>query len=401
MKKIIVLVAVFALLLAVPLAVSAGNISPQKSVFIAQDEVINHNIFRAGNAVTIEGTINGDVFVAGSIINIKGTVTGSIFAAGSSVIISGQVDGDVFAAGSSVTISGDISGSTRVAGSDVTVSAKVAQSAYMVGANLSLTGDAEVGRDVAVSGANINLAGTISRNADAYGENVTISGPVGNNLNLRVDSTGIASIAGGVKVAGNVSYMAGSEDQLIVDDSAEVSGATTFSTFSRSDKKLKKKAIMPSFLFKVVWFFSMLVVGFVLVVLMPKPLKSVSEKMIKRPAVSMGWGLVYLILTPIVSVLLLITVIGIPLAIIVMVVYIIALYLMKILAAIVLGALIISAIRKQKEPGLSWSLVIGAIVFILLTSIPVIGWIINFLAVIWALGAAVEAKKEMLKKINS
>ena len=112
---------------------------------------------------------------------------------------------------------------------------------------------------------------------------------------------------------------------------------------------------------------------------------------------SLGRGIVWLILTPIVCLILMITIIGLPLGIIGLVMYFVVLYMVKVVASYAVGYQVLKWLGAQRAKD-GWVLLLGLVVFMILVAIPFIGWIIKCLLIIWALGALVEFKKEELKK---
>ena len=45
-----------------------------------------------------------------------------------------------------------------------------------------------------------------------------------------------------------------------------------------------------------------------------------------------------------------------------------------------------------------WPLILGLVIFVIVTSIPIFGWVIKLAAIWWALGAFFQVKKETLKE---
>jgi hypothetical protein len=107
----------------------------------------------------------------------------------------------------------------------------------------------------------------------------------------------------------------------------------------------------------------------------------------KIPA-SMGWGLIVLILTPIVVFILLITIIGIPLSLMLLAFWILMMYPAKILAAIAIGRKLaaLKFMPLNFHHSLIAATVIGVVICWFVFSIPIIGWILCFLAFIWGMG---------------
>ena len=146
-----------------------------------------------------------------------------------------------------------------------------------------------------------------------------------------------------------------------------------------------------------------MVVGLVLVGVSPKSIRSTVNSSIKNPTKDLLWGFIALVATPVVIVFLMLTIIGFPLAIILAMIYGISLYIAKVFVGIVLGTYIFGAIKGREniaEISLLWIMVVGVIVLWLISGIPVLGWFIHFIAVIWGLGLIVKMKKRGIKKIE-
>ncbi|GAI87616.1 unnamed protein product, partial [marine sediment metagenome] len=60
-------------------------------VTVASGEVIDSDLYVAGDTIIIDGTINGDLIAAGKIIRVNGPVNGNIIAIGGTVNINGEV----------------------------------------------------------------------------------------------------------------------------------------------------------------------------------------------------------------------------------------------------------------------------------------------------------------------
>jgi len=391
--KIFALVAIVALVIAVPLvAVNAGK-KAQENVYIGPGEIINHNLYKAGGSVVIEGEINGDVFVVGSMITIRGPVAGSIFAAGSNVSVSGKIGGSV-----------------KMAGSSVTLNSLVAKNAHLLGSSVVIDKDASVGWDLFAGGASIGVSGVVGRHADLSGEAITINNQIGGDVSVYLDREGHAELMPNAKIFGNLVQKSNSEDQLTLRGDAQVLGETTFEEAGsvvgpEAKIKGKIKVLAPAIasvvmLLKIAMLIGLIIVGVIMVAVLPKPVRRVSQKMLKKPWPSLGWGLVMLIVVPVVAVILMITIIGLPLGILTLLVYVMALYLAKVFVSVVIGAVVLRLFSKKKEPNLYWSVIIGAIIFALLMMIPIIGQVICFVATIWALGAMMMVKKRAIKELN-
>ena len=373
-------------LIALPLAVWAADQQFGQSVYVAEDEVNEGNLIKAGNVIDISGAVNGDVIVAGNSINI-----------------SGPVAGDVIAAGNIVRISGPVAGSVRFAASSVEINTEVSHNVWAVGSSVFISENSKVGWDVYAAGANVEIKGPVKGNVWASGASISIANEVAKDALVSVDTEGEIILSPKAKVSGNLTYKAASEKQLVLREGAEVVGEITKKTVATPAKFHLSNVLGATYIFfKVISLFSLLVIGLVLIALVPKIILNVKEEMMKRPGLSLGWGLVYLIVTPIAAGLLMITIIGLPLGLMIIPLYIIALYISKVIAALVIGSLLLDRLTKSNKAkgSLIWPLILGLLIFVIVTSIPIIGWVVKLILVLWALGAVVQIKKDILREFR-
>ncbi len=85
------------LLVSVP--TGAAEFKTGKEVTVAEDEVIDDDLYMTGETMTIKGTVKGDVVASGKVVRIEGVVEGDVMAAGQAVVIDGEVRDDVRIAG--------------------------------------------------------------------------------------------------------------------------------------------------------------------------------------------------------------------------------------------------------------------------------------------------------------
>jgi len=123
----------------------------------------------------------------------------------------------------------------------------------------------------------------------------------------------------------------------------------------------------------------------VLALLAPRLVGRVTDVMVKRPGGSIGWGLVVAIVTPIVALLLMFTVIGIPLALLILAVWLLALLVSGVFAGIAFGHWLLDRADWNKG-SLVWAAVVGVILSAVVFSIPFLGSLIGLVASWWALG---------------
>ena len=125
-------------------------------------------------------------------------------------------------------------------------------------------------------------------------------------------------------MGGEISYSAGMKAQI--DKNVTVPNGIHY----HQPTDLKRSNVMFAWS-ELISLFASLVVGMVLISLWGKQIKEITVKMNKKISASFGWGTLVLFITPIIALILVFTLIGIPLALILLALWIIAIYLSSIL----------------------------------------------------------------------
>jgi len=376
MKKAIIILTIAIILL--PLTASAYSLKKGDSIYVPKDEVIEGSLYAVGSTLNIEGKVTGDVFCAGQTINI-----------------SGEVAGDIFCAGQSINVSGKVGGSMRLAGNAINFNGQVARNAITAGATIVTAASSSIGWDLLVLGNAFELRGDIGR--DLYGSagKVTVTGQVGKNLDLNFgsqnDNEKPLTITSAAKINGNVKYK--SDKDAIVETGAIVQGETIHN-FPAAPAKKSNLADLGWWWGKLISIFSALVIGLVLISFWREPVLKITDLMLAKTGPSFGWGILALLLTPIIVVILLITIIGIPLSLILLALWLIAIYASKILVGILVGKSLLNNFWPKQKDSLILAMIVGVVITYLIFALPFVGWIISLLAVLWGLGGIMLALKK-------
>ena len=369
----------FIFLLALPLGAKAFAVKTGDSVYVAEGEVIEGNLYAAAANITVDGTIKGDVICAGQSINING-----------------KVDGDVICAGQSINTKGQIGGNVRVAGNSINLGGSIARNVNAFGASIILDKNAEVGWSMLMAGATAEIRGKIGGDLYGAGPKITIAGEIGGDVRVRLkdkiraekkglsyeDKSELLSISDDAKIGGNLTYTGNNE--AVISEKTTIAGEVKHNL--PKVEKARKFMFVGWFWGKLYSIFAALVVGLVLISLWRKQIIELTNKMLEKVGASIGWGAVIMFLTPIIAILLIFTLIGIPLALILLGVWIIALFIAKILAGIMIGRSILEKLWKKKKDPLIWAMIVGIVICWFIFSIPFVGWILTLVALWWGLG---------------
>jgi len=328
------------------------------SVTVAKNEVINDDLFAAGQSVTIDGTVNGDVFAGGQTVTVNGIINGNLHIGANSVTMTGSVKGNSYIGAANISLNSAILGGSLIAGSgniSIDKGSVVAGSILAGSGNISL--DSQVRRNVYIG------AGAATIGADAV---------IGKNLYYQVGGNGNVNdiqISPGAKIAGGI-YK--STPQFTP---PPVSKSQVSSAFKTADSGIK-----------LISFLGALVIGFLYMRLFKNHFSKSAETVSKSFWKSFGIGFLITVAAIPAFIIMTITIIGLPLAGVAFLFLMIGIYLAKIVVGFALGSWI-SAKLKWNKLSPFWVMALGLFVIYILKVIPVIGGIVS-ITVLWAgLGA--------------
>jgi hypothetical protein len=320
--------ALAALTLLVPLVASAQAVP----TVVAKDEIVRDNLLRFGPDVTVEGTVTGDVVVAASNVTINGTV-----------------EGDVLGFASEITVAGTVKGNLRVAAAAITVTGTVGRNVTVAGSRVELAKDSKVGGTVAAAGEQVDALGSVGKSVTAYATLVNLGGTIGGDARVLLTRNAQAALTvradEGTSVAGNLHYRA--RQQVNIPDGV-VKGAVTFDRIIGDTFQSSLAAAVA--VGRVVRFAGVLLVGILLLWLLPHFLPAVVETMRRATGRSVLTGVIVLFAGPIAFVVLLITLVGIPLAVVLFVLYVLAIAMAKLFAGYWVGGMLAERFRWNLKP---------------------------------------------------
>jgi cytoskeletal protein CcmA (bactofilin family) len=163
------------------------------SIVLAQNGVSEK--FRSGSDVTVGSgeTVPTDLYAFGGTVTVDGTIQGDLVASGGSVTVNGTVDGDVMAAGATLRIGGTVNGDVRAAGANVTIAGEVNEDALVAGGRVEVASDASVGEDLIVSSGTLTVAGTVNGNVAGTTSTYSVTGTIGGEDTIAIRQEGAPS----------------------------------------------------------------------------------------------------------------------------------------------------------------------------------------------------------------
>lgn len=345
-------------------AVSAqDNMATGSDITLAKDQTVDASYYAAGETVVINGTVQGDLYCAGGSVEVNGTVQGDVLCAAQDVRVEGTVEGDVRAAGQSVTITGE-----------------VGRSVTLMGQSLELSG--KVGQDATLTGQMVRLSGELGRDAVVASERLTVIGSVGRDMHITGEHT---SLREGANVGGNVAYTSYSDADI-------ESGATVAGEVVRHDPpqgeavEVSPLAWIAAAVLALVF---LLPIGVAYIAFAPRAAGSATEYMRRKTLATLGLGLLGLFLTPFVAMALMVTVIGLPLGVILLLLWVMAMPVAFTIGAYTVGAWITAVDVDCSTMRKFLAMLVGLPLFITFSFLPYVGWIIALFAIIGGFGVIV------------
>ena len=329
--------------------------------------------------------VNGNMYAVGGTVTSAAAIEGDLVAAGGTVIIRGPVSSDVLIGGGTVTVLDDVGGDVRIVGGNVIIQGKVGGDIISAGGQLNI-GGAGVGGDVAVAGASVHIDAPVSGNVRIAGGQVVINAPITGNVQIQAKTVTLGSNA---NIKGDLIYTA--TQPATIESGAVVSGATRYAAIPDA-RKVSMKGIAA--LVSLGLFFKLLMmlcaafaIGF--------GLRSFSQKVVEtavaKPWNELGRGLIFSIVAPVVSFMLLCTLVGVPLGMLGFTVAAAVTLIAGLVASIVTGSVLFRWFTKAKRLEITWKTIsLGTVAYFLLGLIPVIGWLLACALMLMTLGAVLK-----------
>jgi cytoskeletal protein CcmA (bactofilin family) len=360
MKKLFVFFAVLSIV-ALPVFAGAASVRVGENYTLAKGEVVDGNFYAAGANLTLSGDVKGDVSAVGSIITLKGNISEDVALAGGTIMIDGVVADDARLAGGTIVVSGAVGGDLALAGGTV----KVIDGATVAG-------------DMLVAGGTVIIDGDVKGDIRLTGGNVTINGAVGGSILNYAEHLILGATA---VVTGNLTNYVATE--AVLETGAVVKGTVSNDVVvtPRDFRSMIAAAGTMNFLM-------FLFAGLICYWLFKNRSKQFTAHALAHFWKELLRGLILLVAVLILAIALLISVVGFPFGIVLLLTYVIIAVLARVFAGIMLGGWINKVIFKKPDQVLTWQTVIGGnVVLLLLSFVPVIGGIISFMFTMVAFGA--------------
>ncbi|MFH1012469.1 MAG: polymer-forming cytoskeletal protein [Candidatus Peregrinibacteria bacterium] len=355
--------------------------------------------FRSGEKVFLTDTVNDDLYAAGGLVQIDGDVNGDLTLGGGKIMVDAKISQDLNVGGGNISVKGEIGDDLRLGGGNVQIDAIVKDDVLVGGGDLEFGKTSFVGGDLTFASGNLTLRGVINGDVLGAAGTVLFDGEVKGDVNF-VNAEHITFGPNG-KILGNLIYRSNKP----IKDLPE--GAVQGEVLYKSIEKPIRQEDIRDFLailfagFSVYQLLAMLFAGLFLAWLFRFYFVGAVDYVRHNWLKSLGIGILALIITPIAALILAITLIGLPLAALVFVLWGIMIYFGKLLAAMMIGSWLITFDNKSSFGRTYVSFSFGVLIYVALSLIPVVGWILKFLLIVMGMGALVAYKKDLFDVLRN
>jgi cytoskeletal protein CcmA (bactofilin family) len=228
------------------LAVALASVS---ATLVAQQTELGGKV-RSGQTVTVPAseTVQGDLIASAGTVRVDGRVDGDLVASGGQVSVAGTVTGDVLVAAGSTTISGRVDGDVRVASGQARLEGPVGEDVLLAAGQATVAPGARIDGDLIFGAGRLAMDGAVS----------------GGVLGATGSYTRTGTVAGSEKVT------------------VERGGRRTPTLADRALDRLRRYA-------------SILVVGLLMLWLLPRPTHGAADSLRRRPLASLLGGILGII----------------------------------------------------------------------------------------------------------
>jgi hypothetical protein len=334
-------------------------------------------VFAAGDDVTLSLNATDDVAAAGDQVRAQGATFDHLFVGSGHLSFADSTARDLFLAGGQIDLlSGVVSDDVVAAGGRITVARAARVDGDVVIAGRDLRVEAPIGGGVRAAGANVYLDGPIAGDVHVDGRSITI-GP-------------------GARIQGALTHRGRT---VSISPEAQITGPVT-ALQPRPQPNMQPLAGFAIW-FSAALLFGLFLMAIVIATLLPRLMNDTAELIRSRPLSMLALGFGIAILTPFVIVLLMVTLLGLPLAFVLGLTFAL-LWPVALVGAVYTGSMIARGRMRDAGPPSAGTRALwvglAMIVFIVVGLIPVLGFLAWLAAYLVGLGAVTLQAGRALSK---
>lgn len=338
------------------------------------------SVLRIGEnvAVSDEQIVEGNYYAATrpfARMDMSGTVAGDMYAAGGTVTINGAIEEDLFIVSGVSNVHATVTDDVRIVAGEVTVSEYVGGDLFVIGGTLNVLSSAQIDGTVFFFGGSGEIAGTVGQSIVGYAETLHLNGSVSGGVDVTVPAG--LRLGSNADIAESVRYKSFVE---VTRDPASVIGGdvTKVASAAASSKDTARAVLTPLFM--------ILFTALSLYLFFHKNLHSIFTTALQRPVRSLLIGTGVIFASPIVSMMLFVTVLGALVGALVLLSTTLLALVGMVLAGSLLGSYVWYWYRHDIQVSL-FTIIGGTSLLYVILLIPVLGVVVYVLLMAQVIGA--------------
>ena len=337
--------------------------------------------FFANDSVIIDENLQGDVYISAGEVIVNSVIDGDLLVVGGSVVINGEVSQDVRAAGGMITLVGQVGGNVSAAAGEII-----------------LDEESAIGNSALLAAGSIVSNGLIAGKTWMAAETIALNSQLGSNVQVWASDL---SVLPATSIAGVLTAEVASEPVITEDAQFQEQPVITVRDF-QAQQNTAAVGAAGRVVTEIIKFIMNLTFGALLIYFFPRLSQRLANSVVKGPLVSLGWGFLQLLLIPVAIIFLIITVVGIPVAVLLTLGYFALLLTGSLVTSLAIGQRIQIGFAQNKglhDPYIQFTL--GLLLLTVVSLIPVLGALASVLALIMGMGAMFIAFKASLRSPRS
>ncbi len=336
-------------------------------------EKIVEDAYLAGGRVRVEASIEGDLAIIGGDIVVKENISEDVLFLGGKILFTGSVADDFRAGGGEIVLEGEVGDDVLIGSGNVEIGSKtLIKGDLVIGSGETFLGGTVLG-DVKIGGGIITLSGIIEGNASFVAEEIIVKE--------------------GAEIKGNLFYSA---PKSLPELEKIVSGEVTHEIWEEMKEEHRSAIFLFGLTFTLSNFLYLLIFGGLLFFALEKFWRQTGEELKSHPWTSLLKGFLYFAAMPFLIIILLISVLGIPIAFLSLFIYIFSFILFELLGTVIFTGLFVSKYLKNNSKSF-WKK-LGLLALVSLVFAIVSG--LDFIIALFAIGAMITTKFKLFKTLK-
>jgi len=364
-----VLIVVILGIVFIPISAFAADVRSGQDLTIDSDFSVDENLYIGAGNVRVESDVLADLSVIGGEVEVSSNITGDTILTGGNIIFSGHANDDL-----------------KIIGGTVIVSGTVEKDLVVVGGTIKILEGAQINGDLILIGGEAYFSGSVKNRTKIVAGVVDLNGTLNGASQITTQKITFNSKA---NVIGSLSYFAPASAYEV--SGANLVGDIKFNQIeSLKDSSFVKSTILNILSFWILLrFVTTLLLAFILVYIFKVFSQSTADFAVGNFLRSFLIGLSAIVLVPIISIILGVSLFAIPVSALLMLAYVFVGILSTAVSGIILGILLKKFFKKNLENyEVSFQMsTLGVVVLTLLQFMPIIGELTRIVFYLVAFGA--------------